>query len=842
MASGQGCHRFLALALLGALPGGLPDGLAAGVSASSAGFAATGAAPAVGRHDVTLGTPAAEWLEGLPLGNGISAAMVWGTPASIVLSLNHVDFWRDNLRKGSGSFSTVVRNAQRLMLEGKPREANELYACGVNMDVMPRQQRPYHGFSGYTNSYQPIGDLLIELDGQPKITDYRRTLNLRDGIASIRYRADDAQVRQEYYIPAGADVVMVRLAADKPFSGRIRFSRPSQTGYVWYGVNVPQPKEYQWKCIARETSLSIEGRFEEGVASAVLATAEGVGGKGAITAEPSALRFRDLTELRLLIAIEAGRDAGEFAPACSRKVKAVLGSDWDAIRKTHCNEHRAMFDRADVTLGAPPRQAWLDSDHLVANAVAGKYDGQLAELVFQMGRYLMMSCNRAGRRPANLQGIWNNQIEPMWDADWHLDMNVEMNHWLCNPANLDECNMALFRQMERLVEPGRRTAESLAGAKGILFYTVAGGDGMTWTQQGGFFTGAAGWIAQHFWTHYEFTLDREFLANHAYPFLKQAGLFYRDFLVKNRDGKYVTALSHSPENVPPNGQVNNIHSTIDTAIVRELMRHLLEAGHILNVDRGLWPVWQDLHDHVLPYPVSGTGVLKEWPAPLEEQPLHRHYSHLYPLFPGDEFTPELTTELFAAARGAVNLREAQGRAANFGWSYPYLACFYARLGEGDKALDNLHCLARAVTVNNLLTCATEWRGQGLTGGWEFNVPRLFQIEAGLGATAAITEMLLQSHRGYIQVLPALPAAWSSGQFRGLKARGAFVVDATWTDGKVQEVVIESLKGTPCQVLCRRPWTSVDVVEGAPGAFSVDASSKVIRFDTQPGGRYRLHFK
>lgn len=784
-----------------------------------------------GRYCVKLGKPTEDWLEGLPLANGITAAMVYGTPSKTVLSLNHVDFWRDNLRPEIGKFANVVRESQRLMLQGKTKEANDCYYQGIQQNVMPRQRGPYHGFAGYTNSFQPVGDLVIAIDDLPEFADYQRALDLRDGIARGACKSRGAVISQEYFVSAKCDLLVVSLAAEKPITGSVSFAR------------VPQA-EYQWTAVAQEARLLVAGRFDEGVASAVLLTAEAKNGENRVAVTPDAaiLRFRDVTELQLRIAVEAGKREFDAEAACARKTQTAAERSLDDIRSEHRQEHRAMFDRADVALGPTPHSPTPNADVLIERAVAGDFDNRLAELVFQMGRYLMMSCNRAQRRPANLQGIWNNQIEPMWDADWHLDMNVEMNHWLANPTNLDECNTALFRQMEQFVEQGRKTAENIAGCSGILFYTIAGGDGMTWTQQGGAWTGAAGWIAQHFWTHYEFTQDREFLANHAYPFLKQVGLFYRDFLVKNNCGNYVTALSHSPENTPPNGHVNNVHCTMDTAIVRELMRHLLEAGKILGVDQELWPVWQDLHDNVLPYPVSESGVLKEWPAPLEEQPQHRHYSHLYPLFPGDEFTPEATPALFAAARGAVDLREAQGRSANFGWSYPYLACFHARLGEGEKALDSLHCMARSVTADNLLTCATEWRGQGLTGVWEFNVPRLFQIEAGLGASAGMAEMLLQSHQGCIRLLPALPAKWKTGQFRGLKARGAFVVDAAWEDGVVREATVESLKGAVCNVRNCTPWKSVTVSSGQSVEFTVDAQSKVIRFATQAGCRYSIRFE
>ena len=769
--------------------------------------------------------PAQEWVQGLPIGNGISAAMIWGLPACATLSLNHVDFWRDNLKTDIGEYANIIREVKELILKGEVREANELYQKKVNMKIMPRDNHVCHEYAGYTNSFQPIGDITINYDGLGGSSDYVRQLDLETGIAVVKYKSGSSLITEQYFVSAEYDLIIVKISSDTAISGVVHFTRPKQDGYSWL-------------CTAQNDELRMNGIFDDNVRASLLIRTKTDGiVKGR---EDGSLKFIEAHDLELVISLEAGKGNEDFAERCRKKISAINDERYEQILAKHCEEHRRMFNRARLVLGGDPAE-YEDTASLILRAGQDQYSGRLAELVFGMGRYLSMSCNRAGRRPANLQGIWNNQTEPMWDCDWHFDMNIEMNNWLNNPTNLDECNLALFKQCENFLEYGKTIARKITGCEGILFYTIAGGDGMMWTSQGSMWTGAAGWIAQHFWTHYEFTRDEEFLRDRAYPFLKQVGLFYKDFVVKNKQGKYVTGISHSPENVPPNGDVMNEHCTMDTALIREVMRNLLEAGKILNCDRDLWPTWQDIHDNVLEYPISDSGELKEWPMPLDENPNHRHFSHLYPLFPGDEIRSDSTPKLFDAARKAVYLREKGGYSHNFGWSYSYLACFHARLGEGEMALKNLNLLAQSVTLDNLLTLGTDWRDRGLTVNWKFNTPKLFQIEAALGATAAIAEMLLQSHADLIRLLPALPSDWSCGSFQGLKARGAFVLDIDWENHRVKRVKINSLKGCLCKIICCTDWNVVQLSSDDMAEQKAKPDSGEIIFATKINQIYTLQF-
>ena len=784
------------------------------------------------RCTLRFSRPTSDWIEGLPLGNAVSAAMVWGTPSKTILSLNHVDFWRHNLKLDElPDLSKTMAEARRLMMAGKAREANDLYHDQVE-GRLRNQPRQLGSYSGTTNIFEPVGDIRISVDGHENPPEYGRSLDLENGIASMSYGVPGNRVREECYIPAKEDVVVLTISSDQPVSGSVFFARQAQP-------------EYTWRSEAKDGIIWMEGAYDEGVRCALVASIQAQDGsrtlecpvaRSAAAADTSdALRFEGARELRITIAVDCGRAKHDVKCACEKKIAAIAGEPNDSVRREHVREHSAMFNRVELSLAPVDGGKRQDTDQLVSRAVQGHYDKQMAELAFQFGRYLMMSCNRRGRRPANLQGIWNRHLYPGWDSDWHLDMNVQMNHWLCNPANLDECNLPLFKQMESFVPTGKMIARRLLGCDGILFEVIAGGDGMNWGPGGEFWCGAAAWLAQHFWQHYEFTLDREFLARDAYPFLREVGLFFKSWLVKNEDGHYVTGFSFSPENVPPNGQFNNIHCTMDSALVREVTAHLLEAGRILNADPELRPIWQDLHDNVLPYPISDAGELKEWPHPLSEQPAHRHFSHLLPLFPGDEITKEGAPDLFDAARRALLLRET-GRGDWESWSYPYAACLYARLGEGDNALKNLHDLARSNTADNMLI----WMGRDSYKG---HPDALFQIEANFGACTAVAEMLLQSHQGTIRLLPALPSTWANGRFKGLRARGAFVVDSSWKHGKLTTATITSLKGSPVDLLCCTQWKAVNIVSGGTQVpFTLDEASGLISFPTQEGKTYGLSFE
>ncbi|MCC6580361.1 MAG: hypothetical protein IT440_07950, partial [Phycisphaeraceae bacterium] len=554
--------------------------------------------------------------------------------------------------------------------------------------------------------------------------------------------------------------------------------------------------DFRYRAAGR--TVTGQGKIQHGSTFKIEATAVGRGGSIRASREAPLLELTACDQVTIHVKIHV---SGE--PAI-RTVK--IPRQESDLRQAHVAEHQLMFQR--VALHLQPTSTTCEAkttDRMVHDAFLGQPTTELFERMFDMGRYLLMASSRTGSLPPHLQGIWNNQLHPPWQSDWHLDMNVQMNYWLAETCHLSSSTRPLFRWIASLIPDGRENARKIWGCRGIVLPMACAGGGKMLPGPWVAWTGAAAWLAQHFWQHYQYTLDRHFLAREAYPFMKEAAAFYEDFLVKDDDGRYMVIPSLSPENTPAErGQwdqtkMMTINATMDIALVRELMENLLAASTLLRKDTAHQAVWRDILAHLPDWPVDKDGMLKEWERPenLDNQD-YRHYAHLYPLFPGEAFSREQTPKLFEAAAKAVHAREACGYASNAGWSYPYLALLHARLGEGDQALRCLTQLAKCSMMGNLLTIHNDWRFQGLTLYWPLG-DRAFMIDAIFGAAAAVAEMLLQSQGGVIRILPALPKVWDQGQVRGLQARGAFEIDITWSAHRAQQVRIRSDQGQICRM-------------------------------------------
>jgi alpha-L-fucosidase 2 len=440
--------------------------------------------------------------------------------------------------------------------------------------------------------------------------------------------------------------------------------------------------------------------------------------------------------------------------------------------------HRELFQRVTLTLGNEARPA---NEEMLLAAYDGEVPASLVQTMFEIGRYLLICSSRPGGWPANLQGLWNGDYAPAWNSDIHTDENIQMNYWQALPGGLPEVALPLFEYFEKHLEDFRRNAQMVFGCRGIFVAMTTNGREIpsSWSN----WTAAAGWLAQHFYDYYLFTGDLVFLKRCAVPWLKEVALFYEDFLVTGDDGKLVFNPSLSPENRPANGKsMLCINATMDVAVCREVLSNLCDGCERLGIEVEGVKRWRAMLAKLPAYEINEDGAMKEWLHPaFTDNYHHRHQSHLYPVFPGLEITAESNPAIYEACRVAVEKRLVIGLTSQTGWSMAHMANIYARLGQGDRALECLEILTRSSTGPNLFTYHNDWRGMGLSCGWGKMPP--FQIDANFGIAAAVLEMLVFSKPGLIKLLPALPAKWTSGRVTGIRCRGGVTVDMEWQPGK-----------------------------------------------------------
>jgi alpha-L-fucosidase 2 len=713
--------------------------------------------------------PAREVLtEGLPLGNGHFGALISGDPACDRWALNESTLWNAGPYDPSQPEAVLsLAQVRRLIFAGEYRAAAAL--AEEKLMASPKEQV----------AYQPLGDLFIEFPGHGVVTDYRRELDLDRAMVTVQYAVAGTRFTREVFISALDKVLVARFRATRAHAldCRLRVESEQRPEADWLRVIGPWHNQ-------RGFGIRGRNRAQLGIEAALTfefaAEFRNLGGR--VLPGEKLVTVRGADEIVLICACATSfrsfKDVGlDPQQIVQSRLQNAREFTFEQLCERHLADHQSRFRRLSIEIGTPTQPASIPTDARIADFASGK-DPALAALYVQYARYLLLACSRETSQPANLQGLWNDKLQPPWGSKCTININTEMNYWPAHPAALPECAEPLFRLVEDLAESGRATAKNHYGAPGWvahhntdLWRATAPIDGVQW----GLWPMGGAWLCLHLWDHYQFTLSEDHLRR-AYPLLKGAAEFFVASLVLDPNtGHRVTCPSVSPENLHPYGTSICAGPTMDSAILRDLFQATVEAANRLHVDAEFRGQILGIVSELPPYRIGKGGQLQEWQEDWDlEAPErhHRHVSHLFGLHPSHQISPHRTPELAAAARRTLELR---GDAAT-GWSLAWKANFWARLLDGERAYQLLQLLLNP--------------DHSFTNLFDSHPP--FQIDGNFGGAAGILEMLVQSEMGRLHLLPALPAAWQMGQLRGARARGGITVDLRWDKHALVEASVTSL--------------------------------------------------
>lgn len=807
-------------------------------------------------------SPAARWVDALPIGNGRLGAMVFGGGAVSPVSEKGPPYDESRTLSPVDPAKETLQINEDTFWSGLPRDGNNLnarkYLEPVRRAVL--EEEDYHQADRlcqkmqglFAEAYQPLGYLHVDCAHQGPVKEYRRELDLSTALASASYSAAGVRFERTMFASAPDQVIVSHLSASQAgqLNAEIWIDGPLVQSVRALSANrlVMTAKAASHIAGAGHPDAEIPVAFSsvpgEGMYSAVVLQAAVEGGE--VSQSGDRLIVRGATSCTIVLAAATGYRGYDQRPDTSAEVISVnagrqlagaLQRSYSELRSRHVEDYRKFFDRVSLTLGTG-HGADQPTDQRLSDFVQNP-DPSLLALYFHFGRYLLISSSRPGTQPANLQGIWNDLVQPPWSSNWTANINLEMNYWPAETCNLGDCAEPLFALVKDLSETGSRAARETYGLPGwvthhnIDLWRTANPVGMgvgdaTWAN----WCMSGPWLCGHLYEHYRFTKNSEFLQKQAYPLMKGAAVFCMSWLFEDGAGHLTTCPSESTENdfMAPDGKpaMTSAGCTMDMALIRELFANCMEASRELGIDHEFAAKLAEARERLIPYQIGREGQLQEWSIDfVESTPGQRHMSHLYPVYPGSEITPSGTPRLADAARVSLERRLAHGGAYT-GWSRAWAIGLWARLQDGEKAWESLNMLMKHSTSMNLFDTHPTDRSP------------IFQIDGNFGTTAAIAEMLLQSHTGIIDFLPALPSAWPAGQVKGLKARGAIEVDIRWESGRAVSATVQPAFSGSYRLRAARGQQISNVIHHDQ-MRPLEHHQGFVEVSLEANGRYRVNF-
>ncbi|ULC58049.1 glycoside hydrolase family 95 protein [Flaviramulus sp. BrNp1-15] len=717
-------------------------------------------------------SPAEDWDNALPIGNGRLGAMVFGNPINERIQLNEDSMWPGSDEwgnsKGTPEDLAEIRN---LIKTGQVHLADSLIVERFSYKQVAR-------------SHQTMGDLFINFEDK-KVENYTRKLNLSEAFVESNYDVDSYNVSQKIFSSAADDVLVVKISTTNPegLNYDLKLSRPDDNGHKTVEVTTPNENTIKMNGMVTQYAGAVHSKpveIDHGVKFETVLQVQN--DSGTINNIEGGLSLKNVKDATIYIVCNTSFYTQDFKLKNIETLQKVNNSSYKEILKNHIEDYQRLYNRTSINLGNHELDS-LPTNERLKRVKEGKEDINFAAKLFDYGRYLLISSSRPNTNPANLQGIWNKDIQAPWNADYHLNINLQMNYWLADVTNLSECHKPLFDLTDRLIERSKILAKEQYGMRGAISHHTTDLWGTPWMRAvkpyWGSWIHGGGWIAQHYWEHYRFTQDTVFLKERAYPAIKAYAEFYADWLVLDeRDNTLVSVPETSPENsyLAADGKPAAVSygNAMGHQIIREVFDNVLESASILGIEdaftKSIREKRSNLHSGIK---IGQDGRLMEWDRAYEEpEKGHRHISHLYALHPGDDITIK-NPELFEAAKKTIQYRLDNGGAGP-GWSRAWIINFFARLLDVNAVEEHIDLFLQRSVYGNLL---------------DIHPP--FQIDGNFGFTSGIAEALLQSHEGFLRILPALPNNWKNGNIKGLKARGNILVDISWKDGRLDQLVLKS---------------------------------------------------